>query len=409
MRGPTKDGRHRRRVVAALLLPLALSACQGGTAAAPVGAPSGATPSATPSAAPSAPTPSRAHLTVLPADAATGVRPDEQVIVTATGGTLGVVRVTDAKGATLAGTTSTDGRTWTSSGPLALDARYTVRAAAVDEARRGTASTTGFRTLATAKLLHTSVSPLRGTTVGVGMPVIVKLNHAVTDRAAVQRALVVTTTPAVEGSWSWQSDQELQYRPREFWPADTDISLAVGLDGVDAGNGVWGDEQRTVAFRTGSAMVSTVDVVAKRLTVTRDGKVLRVIPVTTGKPGFLTRGGTKVISEKYRSKVMDAATGGTSKNSPDYYRLTVQYALRVTWSGEFLHAAPWSVGSQGEANVSHGCVGMSMADGKWFYDQSKVGDVVRVVGSPRTIEAGNGWTAWNVPWETWVAGSAQPA
>ena len=398
--------RRVSRLAAVLLLPAVLVACQGGGTASPSGSPSAL--AATPSAS-VAPTVSRASITVLPAAGTQRVRPDEPVTVTVADGTVGTVTVSSADGDAVPGTVSPDRHTWTSTGPLALDTAYSVSAAATDDAQRERDLSTTFRTLKPSKLLHTSVSPLRGTTVGVGMPVIVKLNHPVTDRAAVQSALVVTSTPAVEGSWSWQSDTELQYRPRDFWPAGTAISLAVGLDGVDAGKDVWGDEERTVAFHTGSAMVSTVDVDSKRLTVTRDGKVLRVIPITTGKAGFLTRGGIKVISEKHRTKLMDAASGGTAPGSPDYYRLTVQYALRVTWSGEFLHAAPWSVGSQGEANVSHGCVGMSMADGKWFYEQSKVGDVVKVVGSPRMLEAGNGWTAWNVPWDTWVAGSAAPA
>jgi lipoprotein-anchoring transpeptidase ErfK/SrfK len=142
------------------------------------------------------------------------------------------------------------------------------------------------------------------------------------------------------------------------------------------------------------------------MTVFRDGKVLKVVPVTTGKDGFLTRNGIKVISEKHRTIQMDAATLNIPKDSKDYYNLKVEYALRVTWSGEFVHAAPWSVGQQGSARVSHGCVGMSMADGAWFFDQSKVGDVVEVSGSPRQLEPGNGWTLWNVPWTQWQEGSA---
>jgi lipoprotein-anchoring transpeptidase ErfK/SrfK len=153
-------------------------------------------------------------------------------------------------------------------------------------------------------------------------------------------------------------------------------------------------------------MVSTVDVARHTLTVRRNGKVQRVIPVSTGKDGFLTRNGIKVVLEKHTMKVMDASTIGIGKSDPEYYRLEVPYALRVTWSGEFVHAAPWSVGSQGRANVSHGCVGMSMSNAIWLFNQTHIGDIVRVVNSPRTLEPGNGYTDWNVPWSTWLRGSA---
>jgi lipoprotein-anchoring transpeptidase ErfK/SrfK len=134
-----------------------------------------------------------------------------------------------------------------------------------------------------------------------------------------------------------------------------------------------------------------------------------VVPITTGKAGFLTRNGIKVVMEKFVSKVMDAQTIGIHPGDANYYKLTVPYAMRVTNSGEFVHAAPWSVANQGLANVSHGCVGMSMANGRWFYSQSHIGDVIQVVNSPRHLEPGNGWTDWNVPWSQWRQGSALAA
>jgi lipoprotein-anchoring transpeptidase ErfK/SrfK len=152
--------------------------------------------------------------------------------------------------------------------------------------------------------------------------------------------------------------------------------------------------------------VSIVDVNKHTLTVYRNGAKARVIPVTTGKAEFLTRNGTKVILEKHTLKIMDASTVGISKSSPEYYRLEVPYAMRVTWSGEFVHAAPWSTAHQGRENVSHGCVGMSMSNAIWLFNLSSVGDVVKVVGSPRKLEPGNGYTDWNVAWNDWLAGSA---
>ena len=153
-------------------------------------------------------------------------------------------------------------------------------------------------------------------------------------------------------------------------------------------------------------MVSVVDVKSHLLTVTIDGKVARTIPVTTGKDGFLTRGGTRVISEKLEETRMDAASTGITQDDPEYYNLDVRYAMRMTNSGEFIHAAPWSVASQGNANVSHGCVGMSTDNARWLFEQSRVGDVVTIENSTRKLEPGNGLTQWNVSWEDWQAGSA---
>jgi lipoprotein-anchoring transpeptidase ErfK/SrfK len=128
--------------------------------------------------------------------------------------------------------------------------------------------------------------------------------------------------------------------------------------------------------------------------------------VTTGKDGFATRGGTRVISEMLAQTRMDAASTGIVPGDPEYYNLDVRYAMRMTNSGEFIHAAPWSVDAQGEDNVSHGCVGMSLTDAKWLFEASRVGDVVSIVNSTRKLEPGNGLTQWNVAWDDWAAGSA---
>ena len=341
-----------------------------------------------------------------PASASTDVPPGQPVTVTATDGKLTAVTLTDDKDRAVAGEIAPDGLTWTSTDELKIARHYRLHATAVD-AKGLVAERSGFfATVAPRRVLETYISPLDGQNVGVGMPVIVRFTERVKDRAAVEQALTVTSSKPIEGSWSWISDEEIHFRPKEFWPAYTDVKVEVDLKGVDAGRGVWGMENRTVKFSTGSSMVSVVDVDAHHLTVYRNGKKVRVIPVSTGKAGFLTRSGTKVILEKHTLKVMDAQTIGISPGDPEYYRLDVPYAMRVTWSGEFVHGAPWSVASQGRDNVSHGCVGMSMSNAIWLFNKSTVGDVVKVVGSPRQLEPGNGYTDWNVSWEDWVAGSA---
>jgi lipoprotein-anchoring transpeptidase ErfK/SrfK len=349
---------------------------------------------------------SRASIELSPASASVDVPVDQPVVVTVSDGRLSSVTVTDEKDRVVAGQMAADGSTWTSTDPLRIADHYRVVAAAVDNGGTGTERTGFFATLAPRKTLETSISPLGGYSVGVGMPIVVRFNAKVRDRAAVEQALVVTSSKPAEGAWSWVSDEEVHYRPKEFWPAYAQVKLDVQLKNVNAGNGVWGMANRTVKFRTGSSMISIVNVDAHTLTVYRNGKKTRVIPVSTGKAGFLTRNGTKVILEKHTLKVMDATSIGISQSDPEYYRLEVPYAMRVTWSGEFVHAAPWSTGDQGRANVSHGCVGMSMSNAIWLFNQSTIGDVVKVVGSPRHLEPGNGYTDWNVSWSEWLAGSA---
>jgi lipoprotein-anchoring transpeptidase ErfK/SrfK len=349
---------------------------------------------------------SAARVVVSPANAAKGVTPDTKVTVRVGGGKLTRVRLVDGRGRVIKGKLAADARTWTSTSALQLSRTYRATVEAQDAAGVASTSTAKFSTVKPAEILTTSISPLSGSTVGVGMPIVVKFNAAVHDRAAVEERLKVTSSKPADGAWHWYSDTEVHYRPKAYWPAYTDIKLDVDLAGVDAGDDVWGDKSRAVEFSTGASQVSVVDVKALKMTVKRDGKVVRTFPVTTGKDGFRTRGGIKVISEKYERKVMDASTIGISPGDPEYYRLDVPYALRVTWSGEFVHAAEWSEGRQGVDNVSHGCVGMSMANGKWFFEQSRVGDVIQVVNSSRELESGNGWTDWNVSWEDWKAGSA---
>jgi len=338
------------------------------------------------------------------------VRLDAHIKLTVMDGTLRGVAVTDVDGNPVKGRLAADGSTWEPAQPLEPAKRYVVRATARDAAGLVKSATSRFSTLRPKEVLDTSISPLSDRTVGVGMPIVVRLNADIPDdeKATVEKGLTVTSSKAAPGGWSWMSDRELHYRPKTFWPANSKVKLKVALNGVAVEDGAWGTEEsdRVVKFSVGPSMVSTVDVNKHQMVVKRNGKVWATIPVTTGKGGFLTRGGTKVISEKYTMKVMDAATTGISQGSAEYYRLDVPYAMRVTNSGEFVHAAPWSTGSQGSANVSHGCVGMSMANAKRLFDNTLIGDVVKVVGSSRELEPGNGWTDWNMSWKDWLAGSA---
>jgi lipoprotein-anchoring transpeptidase ErfK/SrfK len=333
---------------------------------------------------------------------------DTLVRVSATDGTLERVRVTAGEDA-LPGDVVRNGTAWRASERLEPGTTYEVRGVAVDADGLRRRLHQQFRTeqLTLDEQTYASIAPLDGETVGVGMPVIVKFDVPVTNHAEVEKHLRVEAKPVQKGSWYWISDYEVHWRPKQYWKAGTDVTVVADVNGVDAGNGIYGQLDRTTSFHVGHRLIMKVDLASHEMRVVQDGTRLRTIPVTAGKDGFTTRSGTKVIIEKFRTKRMDAATTGISRDDPEYYNIAdVEYAQRVTYSGEFLHAAPWSVGSQGSANVSHGCVGMSTADAAWLYSLTRRGDVVEVEGSDRPMELTNGFGDWNLAWSDYRAGSA---
>lgn len=330
----------------------------------------------------------------------------DPVIVRASNGRLVSVSVTGPKGP-VRGTFDPQSRSWQAdSTALAFGSTYRVSAMAMDARGRDVELDASFTTVEPTSLFTAQVLPAEGEPVGVGMPITVTFDRAIQNRAEVEQALRIVTPVPIEGAWAWNSNREVQFRPRSYWPGSMEAEVHLDLRGVQAKDGVYGarDMVHTVTF--GPSMVTQVNAQTFTATVLRDGSVTRTIPITTGKNGWETRSGVKVIMSKERTRTMDAATGGTSRNDPEYYRLLVEYAMRVTDSGEFVHAAPWSVGYQGRANVSHGCIGMSTDNARWLYEQTLVGDVVEVRGTGREQDLGNGITLWNESWAEWLTRSA---
>jgi lipoprotein-anchoring transpeptidase ErfK/SrfK len=324
-------------------------------------------------------------------------------------GRLTDVDVRSRDGKRVIGKVSDNGKVWRSTDPLLnYDTTYKLQARAVDAAGLATKKSGRFHTVKPKSRVYTDVSPFGGAVVGVGMPIIVSFSAPVPNRAEAERQLNVDTSPQTVGSWYWVSDQMVRWRPKEYWKSGTDVTVTSKLAGVDLGDGTWGDDDDRVHFSVGQQLISTVDIASHRMVVEQDGNVIRRIPVTTGKAGWDTRNGVKVIISKDRNVVMDAATLNVDESDPEYYRLDVEYAMRLTWSGEYLHAAPWSESSQGDENVSHGCTGMSTANAAWFYNLSKPGDIVEYVGGTRTMEPWNGYTDWTMSWSDWKQGSALP-
>ena len=366
------------------------------------GAPTKNAPAA--SAAPSISPP--AQLTLAPADGATAVALGSHVSVSVADGTLTAVSVADSEGDTVVGSLDPTSQSWDSTGTLVPGTRYLVTATAVSQGGTSTEASSTFTTATAPSVLGMRIAPLEGEVVGVGMPIVVYFTAAVTNEAAVERALVVDSAVPVVGSWHWYGNKEVHYRPMDYWPAGDVVTLHANLKGVDAGKGVWGLENRTLNFSIGDSRVSTVNAVTHEMSVALNGTVVRTFPVSTGRDQYPTTSGVHVVLDKAPSVIMDSATVGIPKGNPDYYYETVLWDVRISWSGEYVHAAPWSVSAQGRANVSHGCVNASPANAQWFYNLSSRGDIVIVTGTPRPLQSGNGWTDWNMSWAKWVAGSA---
>ncbi|MBO9520709.1 MAG: L,D-transpeptidase family protein [Nocardioidaceae bacterium] len=398
--------RSRRTLAAAsaaVLLMVSLSACGGGGGTTSVSDKPGG------DATSEAPETSKASVTAsIPADA-TGVKVNRSLRLDVADGTLENVTVNGGKAGPLRGALSTDKLSWQSTSRLQPGSTYQVQGTAVDAKGRETTYASTFTTevLPLDRQTFPSFVPLPGSTVGVGMPVIIRFDVPVTNHAAIQRHLKVTSVPAQAGAFHWISDTEVHWRPQKYWQAGTKVTVAANIDSVPAGNGVYGQKSRTSSFTVGRSMVSKVDMNTHQMRVFKDGKLIRTIPITTGQqPKFTTRSGTKVIIEKFRRKRMSSETVGIPVNSADGYDIdNVEYAMRITYSGEFVHAAPWSVGSQGRANVSHGCTGMSTSNAKWLYDNTIVGDVVEYTGTSREMTLTNGYGDWNLPFNAYSAGA----
>jgi len=357
---------------------------------------------------PSASEPAASQATVAKNVADQGVRVDKVVRLSAKDGTFERVTVRAAKKA-LPGTLSEDKKTWTSKARLEPSTRYRVQAVAVDgdgvKATRRASFLT--QTLSLDQQTYPSFAPVEKSTVGVGMPVVIRFDVPVRNKASFEKHLTVTNSSGQQGAWNWISDSEVHWRPVKYWKPGTDVTVKADVNSISAGNGVYGQLSRSSTFHVGNSVISRVNAQTHQMKTFVNGRLAKTTPITTGKPGFITRSGVKVIVEKFRHKRMNSETVGIAAGSSEAYDLNdVEYAMRVTNSGEFLHAAPWSVGSQGYANVSHGCTGMSTASAAWLYNISKPGDVVDYTGTDRPMTLDNGYGDWNESFAQWKQGSA---
>jgi lipoprotein-anchoring transpeptidase ErfK/SrfK len=354
-----------------------------------------------------------AHVALAVADGSTDVSPVVPLEVTVTGGELSDVTVTDGAGTEVPGavTDSPDqagAAVWTPETPLAYGTSYTLEATATNEDDAEATTSSTFTTVTPQTLSTPSIGPLDGTTVGVGMPIRVYFDDAVADKAAVESHLEVTSSNPTDGVWSWLNDSEVHFRPSKYWPPNTDITLDANLYGVDFGEGTWGEKNRSVSFTVGAKHVSVADAGTHTLQVYDGDRLVQTFPMSAGGPDFPSRNGAHVVTELNQDRVMDSSTYGVPVDSPHGYRTPVEYAVRLSNNGEFVHAAPWSVAQQGNANVSHGCINLSTERAAWFFNFSQPGDVVEIKNSngPTLSAADGDIYDWAIPWAEWQAGSA---
>ncbi|GGM18580.1 L,D-transpeptidase [Nakamurella endophytica] len=343
--------------------------------------------------------------------------PIKPVTVAAAAGTLTSVVMTNPDGKKVRGALTADRTKWTSTEPLGYGRRYTITAAAVGAAGGKTTTRASFSTLTPADTIYPSFFPNSElSTVGVGQPMVVTFDKPPTDKAAAEKALKVTTVPAVKGAWYWWDDRTLHYRPEKYWKPGTKITVAANIYGVNLGDGVYGETDRSTTVTIGQSKIAKVDDASKQMQIFVDDKLVDTVPVSMGMNksvtvngldiSFITPSGTYVVQEKYEVKRMTSASYGLPLNSDLGYDSLIPLAVRISDDGIFVHSAPWSVQDQGVRNVSHGCININPQAAQWFYDNFSYGDIVTVTGTSTDLEPSNGYGDWNISWSDWLQGSA---
>jgi lipoprotein-anchoring transpeptidase ErfK/SrfK len=340
-------------------------------------------------------------------DGAVGVAVDTPVTVSADNGVLASVEMVNENGGTVDGQLSPDGVRWSTTERLGYNRLYTLTAKARGLGGAATRQLT-FQTHSPQNLTMPYAMPHDGEVVGVGEPVAIQFDENIANRAAAEKAIVVTAEPPVEGAFYWLNNREVRWRPEHFWKPGTAVNIAVNTYGVDLGDGVFGEDNVRSHFTIGDEVIATADDNTKMVTVRVNGEVVKTMPTSMGKDSTPTASGTYILGVRFAHMIMDSSTYGVPVNSPNGYRTEVNFATQMSYSGVFVHSAPWSVGAQGHTNTSHGCLNVSPSNAQWFFENTKRGDIVQVlntIGPPLSGTEGLG--DWNIPWDQWHAGNAK--
>ena len=343
--------------------------------------------------------PNTVQLSITPANGSTGAIPAKPITVTATNGTIKTVKVTGdglVGARAVTGTFNAARTAWQSDWTLPVSQTLTVTASGTGPSGNQVTQTSTFKTINPARTFTTQIFEGYRQQYGVGMPIILNFSSPIKNRAAVERSLTITTSKPVVGAWFWDNSQTLVFRPRTYWPAHTFVRFVGRLDGLEGAPGVYGDHTLTQQFSIGRSLIVVASTAHHHMKLYRDGKLFSRWPISTGRPGDNTPNGTYLTIEKHNPVLMKGPG----------YRIEVPWSVRITWSGDYLHDAYWSVNQQGFTNVSHGCVNMPPADAEIYYKMAVPGDPVTITGSPRGGTWDNGWTEWFLNWSQILKGSA---
>ena len=347
-------------------------------------------------------TPPEATITAEPAPKAKEVSVTEPVQVTVTKGTLTAVALTNSEGTAVKGELDSAKTTWTSSEPLGYGKTYTYTATASGADGKNAEFTGSFDTVKPAKVIRATLNPIDDAVVGVGMPISVKFDEAVTDRVAAQKALKVSTSTEVEGAWAWLSDRQVDWRPKEYWPANTEVDVAANLYGVHYGGGRYGKADVTTKFTIGRNQVVKIHTPDHEMRVYRDGAQYKSYPCSNGKdadPNLNTPNGTVIVMTREPTSIFDNERYG-------YTDLKKKWCCRISNHGEYIHENEENRANIGKRNTSHGCVNLFEADAKDYFDSAQIGDPVEVTGSKVMFPTTSDVMDWLLDWSTWQSKSA---
>jgi lipoprotein-anchoring transpeptidase ErfK/SrfK len=347
-----------------------------------------------------------AHVTVSPHRGASGVALNTPVSVTSGFGSISTVVVRDKTGQLLTGTLNAAHTEWLADEALAPTAHYFVSATLTSSGGVNAEVSTDFTTLTPTAPVTATAYPSSGSVVGVGQPIVIDFDQSINSAAEQQSVLsrlTVTESKPVPGGWHWFSPTELHFRPEAFWPAGERVTISGSLDGWYAGNGMWGSGRISESFAIGDARISYANLASDEMTVTLNGRTIATYPISGGRPEYPTMNGIHIVLDKEPVVHMVSSTVGIPVNSPNGYDEYVYNDVHISDSGEYVHAAPWSVYAQGVTNVSHGCINLGPSNSLDFYNMSETGDVVEVTGSSRPAVTGDhGVMDWTTAWSEWT-------
>ncbi|MPY98586.1 MAG: L,D-transpeptidase family protein [Actinophytocola sp.] len=343
-----------------------------------------------------------AVISSTPADGAKNVGVKDKIVVRVEQGTLEDVALTNADGKQIAGELAEDKRSWRVTEPLGFGKKYRYTARAVGTDNKQVEATGSFTMVTPASEVRATINPIDDVTVGVAMPISVRFDVPVTDKAAAERALSVESDPPVEGAWAWLHDRQVDWRPREYWPEGTKVKAAASLYGVHYGGGSYGRADLTTEFRIGRNQVVKIHTPDHEMRVYRDGELFATYPSSNGKdknPDLNTPNGTMIVMAKHEKARFDNARYG-------YTNVWKKWAVRFSNHGEFIHENDDNRANIGKKNTSHGCVNLLNADAKEYYQTAMIGDPVEVTGAKQDMPTTSDVNDWLFDWRTWKSMSA---